>query len=137
MTLVGGLGLLFVFACSTPSTVVVQSSTEASRQSIGISTAGDPVVVGAYCVGVDISFMKAFTAVVVEGGDSAYWDFIRQEGSPCYDIRVHSIKPVRAILLKKLWEFELPTGQRFNMWEVKDEKGRPAYTWVPVEGQET
>ena len=138
MTMVGGLGLLFVLACGTVNTVAAQGpGTEAFRQFIGAPTTGDSVLVGAYCVRVDTSFMKAFTAVVVEGGDSAYWDFIRQPSVPCYDIRVHSVKPVRSTLMKKLWEFELPSRQRFNMWEVQDEKGNLAYTWIPVEGQET
>jgi len=56
MTIIGSLSLLFL----------VQFGTLAA-------TAGDNVLIGAYCVRVDIPFMEAFTALVVKGGDSAYW----------------------------------------------------------------
>lgn len=135
MTLLGSISLLFLVQFG--ALAAQNPNTEAFRHFIGAPAVGDKVVVGAYCVDVSIPFMKAFTALVVEGGSVAYWEFINQEAVPCYDYRKHKINPVRSILLEKLWEFELPEGQRFDMWAVNDEKGNPAYTWIPVAGQET
>jgi len=138
MALVGGISLLFLVQCSNSlkTAAAQRPGTEAFRQFIGAPDVGDNVVVGAYCVRVDIPFMKAFTALVVNGGDSAYWEFVNQQAVPCYDYRKHQVNSVRATLVKKLWEFELPTGQRFNMWEVMSQTGNPAYTWLPIDGQE-
>ena len=138
MTLVGGLALLFVAACGTvPSDEV--PSLQLKQAIAGVYTPGDVTLTGAYCVGVDIAFMKTFTAMLVQYGTHGYWDFIEQKGVPCYDSRMKRVKTkfVRALLLERMWEFDLYEGSRYTMWKVKDRKGNVAYTWNQVEGQET
>lgn len=138
MTLAGGMALLFVLACA-PATVAAQPGTEAFRTLIGAPVAGDSILTGAYCSNVGIAFMKRFTAMLAEYGTKGYWNFIEQKNSPCYDTRMNrkSVKPVRATLVKRLWEFELHKGKTYVMWEVKDKHGGRAYSWTELEGQET
>ena len=139
MTLVGGLGLMFVLALATPAVLAAQPGTEAFRTLIGAPVAGDNIVTGAYCVGVNIAFMKKFTAMLAQYGKPGYWDFIEQPNSPCFDTRMTRTKvlPVRATLVERLWEFELYQGKTYVMWEVKDTQDAMAYTWTELEGQET
>ena len=140
--LVGGLGLLFVVACGAVSTDVAPVSTSFLRVEqaiVGVNTPGDVILTGAYCVNVDIMFMQRFTAMLAQYGTAGYWEFIEQKDSPCFDTRMsrQEIKSVRAILLEKMWEFNLYKGNRYTRWEVKDAQGGMAYTWTKIEGQET
>jgi len=138
MTLVGGFGLLFVLACAV-APVATQPGAETFRVLIGAPVAGDNIRTSAYCVGVDEAFMKRFTGMLTQYGTRGYWDFIEQKGAPCFDRRMNrrETKPVRAILLERLWEFDLFEGSRYVMWKIKDEAGTIAYTWTKIEGQET
>ena len=138
MTLVGGFSLLFVLACGTASNVAAQRpGTEAFRMLTGVPVVGDSFLAGAYCVGVSVKFITAFTAVIEKEGNVGYWQFMRQANVPCYDVRIHEIDPVRSTLVEMMWKFKLPSGQHFEMWKVKDETGKFAYTWMPIDGQET
>ncbi len=144
MTLVGGLGLLFVAACGTTLTGPVVAATvgtaQLQRAQIGVNSPGDIVVTGAYCVGVDIPFMRTFTAMLEKEGTKGYWEFLRQKDVPCYDTRLGQpnglpINPVKATLLERLWVFKLSSGKEYVMWKAEDEYGHIAYTWMPHEGQ--
>jgi len=145
MTLVGGLSLLFVAACGTLPTVTamapVPPATLQIKQAVaGVDTVGDVVLTGAYCAYVDVPFMKTFTAMLVREGNPGYWVFLQQRNVPCYDTRLGlsdgtPIYPVKATLLERMWNFELPGGKHYVMWRAEDEHGNEAFTWTKNEGQ--
>ena len=142
MTLVGGFSLLFVIACGTVPTDVTTSPTPLPLKQavVGINSPGDVVLTGAYCVGVNEAFMKSFTAMLAQYGTPGYWKFIEQKNSPCYDTRLglpdgQPINPVKAQLLERMWDFQLPSGKRYVMWRAEDEYGHEAFTWTNFKGQ--
>lgn len=139
--LVGGLGLLFVVACGTVSSdgATVSAPLQIKQAIAGVNTPGDVILTGAYCVGVDVAFMKKFTAMLGQYGTYGYWDFIEQKGAPCFDTRMNRVKTkfVQVTLLERMWEFDLYEEKRYVMWKVKDRHNVMGYTWAKVEGRET
>lgn len=144
MTLVGGLSLLVVACGSVPTDVAMAPTPPTTlqiKQAVaGVDTVGDVVLTGAYCAYVDVSFMKTFTAVLVREGRPGYWSLLKQRDVPCYDTRLGMpdgtpIHPVKATLLERMWDFELPDGKQYVMWKAEDEYGHIAYTWTNSKGQ--
>jgi hypothetical protein len=99
--------------------------------------AGDPWIIGNFCVGVDLNFMREFTNRIVRGGVPAYRAIVTTKGSPCFDLRHNLTDTVNVILRERLWRFTLPEGEKLVMWRVEDAKGAQGYTWLsPDQGQD-
>jgi len=126
MTLVGGFSLLFVTF---------------GTMSLGNATAvGEKLTAAAYCTRVDDKFMRTFTDMLETRGAQGYLAFLQHPGTYCYDVRIGEtdgtpVNAVRATVVERMWDFQLPTGNRYTMWKVKDDYDHIAYTWTKREGR--
>ena len=76
-------------------------------------TVGDSLQITAFCVGVNLDFIKSFTARVVAGGMEEYRKVLASIDVPCFDIR------------------DLPEGEKLTMWTATDSTGVIGYVWLP------
>lgn len=93
---------------------------------------GDKVLFTNYCVIDDLEFIRKFTDVLVRDGMPAYQALITGGNLPCYDSRFHKFinTPVSLQLTKRLWGFELPSGEQLVMWKIEDRVGAVGYAWT-------
>jgi len=111
---------------------IVGGSSVLSRAEDGPNlTVGANWQVGHYCVGEDPDFIEAFTAAVVSGGLRSYEQLMNSPQVPCYDSRMHNAPVIVVTLREKLWDFELPSGEKLTMWFIEDASGTFGYTWLP------
>ncbi len=94
-------------------------------------TVGDSLQITAFCVGVNLDFIKSFTARVVAGGMEEYRKVLASIDVPCFDIRMHPIEAITVVLTERLWDFDLPEGEKLTMWTATDSTGVIGYVWLP------
>ena len=87
-----------------------------------------------FCVADSPKFIRKFTDVLVRYGMSAYKTLVLEKDFPCYDYRAQTniAFPLKLTLVKRLWAFELPSGEQLVMWKVKDTEGALGYGWTPA-----
>jgi len=110
--------LIAAFAVFYPGTVVAEPEV------------GQKWNVANYCVGVDEEFIRQFTDAVVRGGTTVYQNMVSRPGGPCYDTRAHNTEVIRVTLMKRLWAFDVPTGEKLVMWLAEDTNGVEGYVWL-------
>ena len=130
MTLILGLGT------GGPALAGGEHDAPASHLYTGSHVVGDQWRTGNYCVGENSEFIRRFTDEIVRGGVNVYWRFMNEPQTPCYDARIHSfISAIVVTLKKKMWSFELPSGEKLTMWLAADLNGALGYVWIPQEGE--
>lgn len=103
--------------------------------------AGDKVVIGAYCNSTDEQLVRDLSDMVTREGWAGYSEWISRD-TPCWDarIRAHVVqgaRPVKGILLEKLWTFTASSGEIIEIWRFVDSHKQKGFTWLtprPVPG---
>ncbi len=103
---------------------------------IQVFNVGDTLRTGSYCAN-EVEAKKLAVAVALDG-DTGYVRVMRDRSVGCFDYRFNNNARVLTVtLVSKAFQVDMPDGQRFQFWVVRNAAGVEGYAWTYLGGGST